>query len=100
MVDEARLKRDSRRAGDSAIECAVALAAAKAIAVSQRDPEALVIGADQILVMGAEWFDKPVDSVEAATQLRRLRGNTHVLATAVCASVGGRGYGMRQVHPK
>jgi septum formation protein len=89
MVDEARLKADSRRAGDSATDCALALAAAKALEVSRRDPESVVIGADQILVLGNEWFDKPADLLEATAQLRRLRGRTHVLATAVCVARGG-----------
>lgn len=89
ILDEARVKSDSRRAGASAIDCALALAAAKALEVSQRDRQALVVGADQILVMDAEWFDKPADLAEAAAQLRRLRGRTHVLATAVCVIAGG-----------
>jgi septum formation protein len=89
MVDEAQLKRDSRRAGGSAADCAIALATAKALSVSRRDPDALVVGADQILVLDGEWFDKPTDLAEAATQLRQLRGRTHVLATSVCVACGG-----------
>jgi septum formation protein len=81
-IDESRLKWDARRRGDSAIDCASALAAEKACAVSRRHPEALVIGADQILSVGEEWFDKPADLVEAYAQLRALRGRTHGLETA------------------
>ena len=88
-IDEDWLKRDARRDGDSAIECAAALAAAKARCVSNRHPEALVIGADQILAIGTEWFDKPGDLAEASGQLRVLRGQTHSLATAVCVAKGG-----------
>jgi septum formation protein len=44
-----------------------------------------VIGADQLLVCGSEWFDKPEDLVAARRQLWALRGRTHVLETAVCA---------------
>jgi septum formation protein len=89
-VDEAGLKRDARRVGDSAIDCAGALAAAKACRVSDRVPEALVIGADQILAVGSEWFDKPGDLAEAREQLRALRGRTHTLAAAVCVARGGK----------
>jgi septum formation protein len=89
IVNEARVKRDSRAAGASAVDCALALAAAKALNVSRRNPQALVIGADQILVLDVEWFDKPADLAEAAAQLQRLRGRTHVLATAVCAACDG-----------
>jgi septum formation protein len=64
------------------------LAEAKACAVAQRHPGAVVIGADQILVVGGEWFDKPDDLAAAAAQLRRLSGRTHVLATTACAMLG------------
>jgi septum formation protein len=88
-IDEARLKRQARQTGDSALSCALALAIEKACTVSRRHPEALVVGADQILAAGAEWFDKPGDLAEACMQLRVLRGRTHMLATAVCVVRGG-----------
>lgn len=88
-IDEDALKREARRKGDPAIECASALAAAKACAVSRRAPEALVIGGDQLLTSGNEWFDKPRDLPEARTHLLRLRGRSHVLATAICVARGG-----------
>ena len=83
-IDEARIKAAAREAGQTALACALALATEKARAISQRHPKSLVIGADQILVAGSEWFDKPVDLVKARTQLQALRGHTHVLATVVC----------------
>jgi septum formation protein len=64
-IDEARIKRLARAIGDTAIACALALAAEKARAISRHDPEALVIGADQILVADEEWFDKPTHLAEA-----------------------------------
>jgi nucleoside triphosphate pyrophosphatase len=88
-IDEARIKRLARAIGDTAIACALALAAEKARAISRHDPEALVIGADQILVADEEWFDKPTHLAEAKKQLQRLRGRTHQLATAACAVCGG-----------
>ena len=88
-IDEARLKAVARQRGDSPTACATALAAEKASLVSRRFPEALVIGADQILAAGTEWFDKPRDLAEARTQLRALRGRAHVLATAACVVRGG-----------
>lgn len=88
-IDETSVKRDSHQTGVPAIDCALALAAAKALEVSRRDQQALVIGADQILVLDRQWFDKPRDLSEAAAQLRQLRGRTHTLATAVCVVRGG-----------
>src|SRR5947209_9566585 len=88
-IDESAIKREMRLAGRPAIECAQALAQAKAAAVSARHPDTLVIGADQLLDAGDEWHDKPKTLAEARLQLQRLRGRTHVLATAVCVLRGG-----------
>ena len=84
-IDESPIKPRVRARGGSAIDGAQALAEAKAQAVAVRHPGAVVIGADQILVFGNEWFDKPADLAAARDQLRALRGQTHMLATAVCA---------------
>ena len=87
-VDEAAIKCEHRTAGRDAPACAMALAEAKALAVATRHPSALVIGVDQILVAGEQWFDKPVNLDEAADHLRRLRGRDHTLATAGCVFRG------------
>src|ERR1700676_1993945 len=81
-VDEARLKRAARAAGDSAIECAMALATEKACCISPRHPAALVIGGDQILVAGTEWFDKPAHLPQASTHPMILRGRNPNSGTA------------------
>ena len=65
------------------------LADMKAQRVSVRHRNAVVIGADQILVCEHEWFEKPADLPAARQQLTALRGRTHVLATAVLCFVGG-----------
>lgn len=88
-IDEARIKRLARAIGDSALVCAFALAVEKARAVCVHHRDALVIGADQILVADEDWFDKPADLVEARAQLRSLGGRTHVLATAACVVSNG-----------
>jgi nucleoside triphosphate pyrophosphatase len=88
-IDEAPLKLAARQAGALAVDCAAALAAAKACLISDRVPEALVIGGDQILAAGSQWFDKPGDLGEARAQLEALRGRSHTLATAVCVAHGG-----------
>lgn len=88
-VDEAALKRTARAAGDTAEQAALRLAEAKAAAVASTDPQALVIGADQILVCGEAWYDKPADLNAARAQLLTLRGRTHGLATGVVCCHGG-----------
>jgi septum formation protein len=82
-IDEAEVKETFRRAGADAATCAVALATAKAERVSRRHHGAFVVGADQMLVCGDIWFDKPPDLDHARAQLIALRGRTHELVTAV-----------------
>jgi septum formation protein len=84
-LDEVALKREYKAEGRDAAACALALAEAKACQVAARSPRSVVIGADQILVCGEAWFDKPVDVADARAQLNALRGRTHSLVTAVCA---------------
>lgn len=83
-IDEAEIKSEHRAVGHDAAACAMALAGAKARTVAARHPAALVIGADQILIAGDRWFDKPHSLVDAAAQLRELRGRQHTLVTAAC----------------
>ena len=82
-VDEGAVKEAMRAEDPEGRETARALAALKARRVSAGAPGAFVIGADQLLVCGDEWFDKPVDVADARGQLQRLRGRRHTLVTAV-----------------
>ncbi len=64
---------------DAAIpELALALARAKALAVSSTNPDAYVIGADQICAHGNKILSKPGSYERAETQLAELSGSTHV----------------------
>ena len=70
-------------------DIAVILAQAKATTVSERHPDALVIGADQVLACDGRIYSKPNDKDAARDQLIELRGKTHVLVSAVaCAEAG------------
>ncbi len=86
-ADEAATKR--AMAGADPLEIAGALAEIKARAIAAHHPDAAVIGADQMLVCGADLFDKPADMDEARSHLRRLRGRTHHLCTAAVVMRGG-----------
>jgi septum formation protein len=88
-LDETPIKQRCRSEGIGASDCALRLARAKARAVATGQHDALVIGADQILDIAGDWFDKPVDRLAARAQLCRLRGQTHVLATAVAVVRAG-----------
>jgi septum formation protein len=59
------------------------LAREKASLIAQRTPEALVIGADTIVVAGDLILGKPGDDADARSMLRLLSGRTHMVYTAV-----------------
>jgi septum formation protein len=82
-VDEAAIKESAQAEGMTPADAALMLADAKAARVARKHPGAMVIGADQLLVSGGEWFDKPEDVSAARRQLLRLRGVAHDLVTAV-----------------
>ncbi|MCA7121188.1 MAG: Maf family protein [Acidibrevibacterium sp.] len=82
-IDEAAIKAAARAEAADVADTALLLAEMKARRVARAAPAALVIGADQILVQGSEWFDKPADLATAAKQLRRLAGVWHELVTAI-----------------
>ena len=84
-IDEDAVKASLRKSGPD--ECALTLAGLKASRIRSEDD--LVIGADQLLVCGDDWFDKPPDLEAARAQLQRLRGRTHTLVTAVVCHRGG-----------
>lgn len=88
-IDEDEVKRSFRREGGDAASCAMALAEAKAMRVSNRHADRLVIGADQMLVCEHHWFDKPRDRAEARAHLASLRGKRHELLTAAAVARNG-----------
>ncbi|HEY8194273.1 MAG TPA: Maf family protein [Hyphomicrobium sp.] len=72
-----------------AADIASVLAAEKARLVSEAHPEALVIGADQVLALGGRIFAKAENLTEARDILSMLRGRTHELVSAVALARGG-----------
>lgn len=77
-VDETALEFEKPQA------CALRLAQDKAFAVASRQPDAIVIGADQVACCGHERLDKPLTEARALEQLRLQRGRTSEFHTAVC----------------
>lgn len=62
-------------------ELALHLAEGKARVVAERHPDAVVIGADTIVVCGDEIFGKPLDVARAREMLQKLSGKTHSVLT-------------------
>jgi septum formation protein len=59
------------------------LARMKAASLSETFPEALIIGGDQLAVLGCEVLGKPGTEEAAVEQLMRLSGKVHRLLTAI-----------------
>lgn len=89
MVDEEAAK---AALGDTPPrDLADALAELKALKVSQRDPQALVLGSDSLAVLDdGTILSKPRDRDEAAEHLRMMSGRRHDLVSGVVIAEGGR----------
>ncbi len=82
-VDEETIRAALEAGAATPRDIADTLAEMKARKVSERNPDALVIGCDQVLDLDGRILSKP-DSAEAARrQLLDLRGRTHRLLSAV-----------------
>lgn len=87
-VDEEAAKASLRAEGLRPRDQADALAELKALSISRSRPD-FVIGADQMLALGDQVFDKPKDANQAREHLLRLRGQTHELITAAVVAREG-----------
>lgn len=89
MVDE-----DAAKASLGAIpprDLADALAELKALKVSQRNPQALVLGSDSLAVLDdGTILSKPRDRAQAAEHLAMMSGKRHDLVSAAAIAEGGR----------
>lgn len=84
-VDEATIRDALTAEGAHPRDIADALAEMKARKVAEKRPEAIVLGCDQVLALDRETFAKAETPEEARDQLRRLRGRSHKLHSAVVA---------------
>ena len=72
-------------------DLADALAELKALRVSGREPEALVLGSDSVVVLDdGSLLDKPETRDQAAEHLRRMSGKRHDLVSAAVIAEAGR----------
>lgn len=90
-IDERAIRKVvTRDRGAAPSDIADVLARAKAETVSERNPGALVIGADQVLACGDELFEKPNSMEDARRTLLILQGKTHQLHASVALAREGR----------
>lgn len=88
-VDERAVEAAARSEGLAPPALAARLAAEKALAVSRRHPERIVLGADQVLACGSLVFHKAADREAAKRQLQTLAGQSHALHSAGALAIGG-----------
>lgn len=75
---------ESPLAGEHPAATAERLAVAKARAVADRHPDALIIGSDQVAHQGDTRFGKPGTRENAIAQLRAMSGKTVIFHTGLC----------------
>lgn len=78
-----------KQGGTDDVSIALALAKAKALAVSGRRPGDWVIGGDSVVSVGGRRFDKPRDREEAAQHLRTFAGKAMQLTSAAALARDG-----------
>ncbi len=88
-VDECAIKASMLEQNSRLRDIADALAEAKSMRVS-RIETGFVIGADQIMVMDGQLYDKPVSIEAARERLIAMRGKTHELIGAVVICENGK----------
>ena len=76
-VDESPLPDESARATSAR------LSQEKALAVASAFPDALIIGSDQVALLGEQQLGKPLNHENAVRQLRAMRGKTTCFYTAL-----------------
>jgi len=89
-VDEAAVKAALAAEAAPPRDVADALAEMKAGRGATRWPDALALGADQVLACDGRLFDKPATLADAAENLSALRGRRHELLSAAVVVEDGR----------
>jgi septum formation protein len=80
---------ETMRSGELPEQYAERLAREKAGIVAADMPDALVVGADTIVVIDGIVLGKPRDVGDAERMLSMLSGRSHTVMTAVAATLGG-----------
>ena len=81
---------DETLAGATVVDAITNLALDKARAVAASAPDAVVLGADTVVVLEGDVFGKPADAAEARSMLHRLRGRWHEVITGIAVVAPGR----------
>ena len=85
--------------GETPHDLACRLALAKAHAVAALQPEAVVIGSDQVADLNGLPLGKPGTHERAVVQLRQMRGQTVIFQTAVAVVCAATGFAQMDIAP-
>lgn len=85
-VDPADIDESDVPAHATAEDIARHLATAKANVVAERHPDAVVLGADTVVVARGRLLGKPADRADAERMIRLLSGSAHEVVTGVCVA--------------
>ena len=88
-VDEEPIKKSLLKEKASPEIISKNLAEIKAIKVSQKNLNILVLGADSVIDLNGELISKPQNREEALSILKKLNGKKHSLVSSVCISKNG-----------
>ncbi len=88
-IDEDPVKKSLLNEGASPEIISKNLAELKANKVSQKNYDALVLGADSVIDLKGELISKPENRTEAFNILKKLNGKKHSLISSVCISKNG-----------
>jgi len=80
---------ESYLAGERPREHAERLARGKAAVIAAREPDAVIIGSDTIVVVDGDVLGKPSGDLDAVRMLARLAGRSHTVITAVAVAWRG-----------
>jgi septum formation protein len=83
LCDESAIQRAEAETGTAPRLLAEKLALAKATSLVADEPEAAIIGCDQLVAFEGRVFGKPETSERAIAQLAAMAGQTHELITAL-----------------
>jgi len=88
-VDEEEIKKSLLLENAKPKEVAETLARLKAVKVSGKYNDQIVLGADQVLSLGGRIFNKPKDKKVAKFILQQLNNREHELISSICLAKNG-----------
>jgi len=88
-VDEEEIKKSLLQENATPKEVSDTLARLKAVKVSEKYKDQIVLGADQVLTLEGRIFNKPKDKKAAKFILQQLNNKEHEIISSICLAKNG-----------